>query len=342
MNPGRQATMTKLVRLVVLILLLAAGVETFAAGKLRQNLEFAKEMARKGNWREARFRWQQADALSPNDPRILNNLGVAAEILGEPDTARDLYERAHSLAPKSATIAENITRFRSYLEDLRPGDEPVLDDLGLADLKRKPPKGAYRVSARFNLPPRLDVSNFASVLVASFKTQESDEIDVNREVTRYLRGEFHKRSKLEVREVIPAPAIPEQTVEDLLANAEFWKHLGREYDADLVVSGVLGFDRREVSGFRDVDIVSPTTGQKVRETRFVEEEEFSHSMQVFFMDGRTGELVFRDSVSRSAVYPGTTNDPLSAFFGLIESIVRDVLAAVSPRVREDVRLVFDV
>ncbi len=326
--------------LIALIAVLGLGGDARASGKLRQTLDFATEMARKGNWREARFRWEQADALSPDDPRILNNLGVAAEVLGEPDAARELYRRAYELAPRSATIAENVARFQALLEEIQPGGEPVDPNVDLADVKRKPPKGSFRVSARFALPPRLDVSAYESVLVASFKTQDSDDIDINREVTRYLRGELRKNSPLEVREVVPAPAIPEQTVEDLLANAEFWKHLGKEYDADVVVSGVVAFDRREVSGFRDVDLVSPTTGQKVRQTRFVEEEEFSHSMQVFFMSGRTGELLFRDKVSRSAVYPGTSNDPLSAFFGLVESIVRDVLAVVSPRVRQDVRLVF--
>ena len=41
-----------------------------------------------------------------------------------------------------------------------------------------------------------------------------------------------------------------------------------------------------------------------------------------------------------AIQP-TTNDPLTAFYDLVDSIVRDVMAVVSPRVREDVRLVFE-
>ena len=50
---------------------------------------------------------------------------------------------------------------------------------------------------------------------------------------RFLRSQYHKGSSLEVLDVTPPPAIPEQTVEDLLENREFWRHLGREYRADL-------------------------------------------------------------------------------------------------------------
>lgn len=329
-------------RCLVLLALLCSGGATVAAGRVGQTLDFAVEMARKGNWREARFRWEQAASSLPNDPRILNNLGVASEILGDPEAADGYYRRARELAPRSATIAENLARFQALQDESGQDDDQPLDqDVDLSIVGKKPPRGSFRVSARFRLPPRLDVSKYESLLVASFKPEESDLLDVNRELTRYLRRQITKDSSLTVREVVPPPAIPEQTIDDLIANAEFWRHLGREYDADLVVSGVVNFSRRETSGFRNVDTISRTTGQKVRETRFVEEEEFTHSLQILFMDGRTGELLYRDRIERTARFPGTTNDALTVFYGLVEAIARDVLAVVSPRMREDVRLVFD-
>ena len=68
----------------------------------------------------------------------------------------------------------------------------------------------------------------------------------------------------------------------LLANREFWQYLSREHGADLIVSGVVTYGRADVSGFRDVDVVSSRTGQKVREMRFVEQEEFSYGDVDFF------------------------------------------------------------
>jgi hypothetical protein len=157
---------------------------------------------------------------------------------------------------------------------------------------------------------------------------------------RLLRGEFRKRTRLSVIDAVPPPAIPEQRPDDLVANAEFWKHLGQEYDADLIVSGVVQFTRRDVSGFRDVDIVDPMTGQKVRRTQFVEEEEFTYAVDVFFLDGSTGALLHRDRVRRGVTFRGLMNDPIHAFYEIGESIADEVMSAVVARTRSETRTIF--
>ena len=189
------------------------------------------------------------------------------------------------------------------------------------------------------MPPRLELDGAETALVASFLSAESAFIDVNRELVRFVRNKLAK-SSLDVLPVTPAPAIPEQTLEDLIANAEFWRYLGREYDADLIVSGAILYGRRDASGFVDVDRISETTGQKVRTTEFVEQEKFSYGLDVIFMDGTTGDLRFRDRLQRSAVYRGSQNDPISAFFQLSESLSPDLMAIVSPRSHTDPRIVF--
>ena len=42
----------------------------------------------------------------------------------------------------------------------------------------------------------------------------------------------------------------------------------------------------------------------------------------------------------SASYVGQANDPLTAFYDLSERIAGDVLSVVSPRSREDMRVIF--
>ena len=165
-------------------------------------------------------------------------------------------------------------------------------------------------------------------------------LDINHELVRFLRSEFRKRSGLDVLVVTPPPAVPEQTLADLIANREFWKHLGREYGADLIVSGLVGYTRRDSSGFRDLDVISPTTGQKVRRSQFVEQEQFSYELDIIFMDGASGTLRFQDRLQRAAVYRGAQNDPITAFYELSESIAADVLAIVKARTREDIRVIF--
>jgi len=50
--------------------------------------------------------------------------------------------------------------------------------------------------------------------------------------------------------------------------------------------------------------------------------------------------MFRDRLSRQALFRGEANDPISAFYTLGETIAGDVLAVVAPRTREDQRLLF--
>jgi hypothetical protein len=321
----------------------AAGVQM----SVKETLRFAAEMARDGNWREAKYRWEQVSEVEPDNPRVLNNLAVASEALGESDEANGYYERALAAAGDDERIRDNYRRFGRFLEAVRQEAEQTEDGIsnlpatasGNDEKQQKKAKTA-RVSIGLPVPPRLDLEGLDSVLVASFLAEDTTFLDVNRELTRYLRGEFRKRTPLEVVEAVPAPAIPEQTIEDLLANDTFWQHLAREYGADLIVSGVVRYDREDVSGFRDVDVVDSRTGQKVRETRFVEQEEFAYALDVFFIDGASGTLLFRDRMRQSAIFQGSQNDPITAFYELTGAMAGDILGVVTSRTRTEARTIF--
>ena len=335
-----------LVSLSILIALLAGG-PALSGKRERQTLAFAADMARAGSWREANHRWKSV--LAGNDDEeasahIHNNLAVAAEALGDWDEAGFHYDRALEFEPDNLHIQENHRKYSAFRERLRRHEEgdgskaPRLASTFTGDAKRK--GKTFRVTIGLPMPPRLKLAGDESILVVSFLDDDTRFLDINREMVRFLRGAFRSRTAHEVLEINPPPAIPEQTVEDLLANSEFWKHLYREYGADLIVSGVLGFDREDFSGYQDVDVVSPRTGQKVRRTQFVEQEKFSYHMEIFFIDGPTGKPLHRDKLQRSALVRGAMNDPVTTFFELSDTMAGDVLAIITTRVRADSRIVF--
>jgi len=332
-------------------LLVPVGVPSVSAkDSYLEIMKFAADMARRGNWREAKYRWELVAKKEPDNPRILNNLGVALEALGDADAARASYEKALSLTKGETVIDANhrrAVRFWRKVDETGDGSAPAYDQRGFvrqvpgdSSNKRKKKGKSFKVAVKLPVPARLDLDGRQELLVASFLTRESDLLDINRELVRFIRSEFRKHTELEILPVVPPPAVPEQTIEDLIANAEFWKHLGREYDADVIVSGVMRYDRKDASAFRDVDIVSPTTGQKVRQSRFVEQERFMYELDIIFMDGATGDLLFRDRLQRSVLFRGTQNDPITAFYELSDTIAPDVLAIVRPRTREDIRFVY--
>jgi hypothetical protein len=334
------------------IVLHAASAASFGAGT-KDSLQFAADMAERGNWREARYRWEQLLAAAPREAKIYNNLAVAAEAAGDVKLARQNYSQALGLAGGDPAIQDNFRRFERLSELLtRSADgESAADAAPAGSGETAPPewtegedakvKGkTQRVDVVVPVPPRIDTEGIDTLLVASFRTDESALLDVNSELARFLRGEFRRRTRLEVLDVVPPPAIPEQRTEDLIANDEFWKHLGKEHDAHLIVSGVAEFGRQEVSGFEEVDVISPATGQKVRETRFVEQEEFSYALDLLYMDGRSGELLFRDRLRKAVRFRGLMNDPLHAFYELGESLSEDIVSVVSTRMRVESRTIY--
>lgn len=325
------------------LLLQATPDDHAKAPSSKETMVFAADMAERGNWREASFRWNRLLDKSGPDPKILNNLGVAAEATGEMDLANDYYAQALELAGGALEIGENYRRFNRLRELLAQHDEdvdPAEFDTPIPSNTNNPKGKSMRVSVPIPIPPRLDAEDFETLLVASLLADQSTMIDVDREIARFLRGEFRQRTQLKVLDVVPPPAIPEQKLEDLIKNHEFWKHLGREHGADLIVSGVVDYDRLETSGFEDVDIVDSNTGQKVRETRFVEQEEFSYTLDILFMDGATGSLLFRDRLRRAVRYQGLMNDPIHAFYELGESLSDDIVSVVSTRTRIETRSIF--
>jgi Flp pilus assembly protein TadD len=94
----------------LLMMLLAEG--RVPAASSGDEIAFGIEVARKGLWNEARFRFERAVALDPGSAEALNDLGVALEQQGEFAQSREAFEKALKLAPGSLYIQQNYDLFR--------------------------------------------------------------------------------------------------------------------------------------------------------------------------------------------------------------------------------------
>lgn len=111
--------------IVIAALLLASPL---AAGPAKpksasEQMRFGVQMAQRNLWNEAYFRFQQAAALEPANPRILNNLGVASEARGRFDEALKHYQGALRLAGGDAEIKRNYARFVEFYQSFKPATE---------------------------------------------------------------------------------------------------------------------------------------------------------------------------------------------------------------------------
>jgi Flp pilus assembly protein TadD len=97
------------------LLCLTLGVPSaFAAQRdeAREQVEFGIQVAQRGLWREAIYRWERATQLDPTYAAAFNNLAVAYEHEGQLDKARAAYEKAVSLDPNSEMIRQNFDLFK--------------------------------------------------------------------------------------------------------------------------------------------------------------------------------------------------------------------------------------
>ena len=102
-------------RIAVLLLLVAGACTSYRhTEKAATQLSFGTNVAKKGLWREAAFRYEQAVAKEPNNARAHNNLAVALEANGDFAHALSEYKRALELDPNNNYIRRNYARFAEF------------------------------------------------------------------------------------------------------------------------------------------------------------------------------------------------------------------------------------
>jgi Tfp pilus assembly protein PilF len=87
-------------------------------------LSFGVQMAKRGLWSEALFRFRQAEKTEPGNPRVLNNLAVAYEAVGLFDEALETYKAALKADPANRELRRNYARFIEFYQSFRPDEEP--------------------------------------------------------------------------------------------------------------------------------------------------------------------------------------------------------------------------
>ncbi len=110
-------------RIVIAAFLIACALAIPAitrSATVKDQILFGAQMAKKGNWLEALFRWQKALETDPENFKLHNNCAVAYEALGKYEEADKAYRKALTYSQNKKEIKENyylFTRFYSAQKD---------------------------------------------------------------------------------------------------------------------------------------------------------------------------------------------------------------------------------
>jgi Flp pilus assembly protein TadD len=107
----------------VAALLVSASAFADARGDAKAQVEFGINVAQRGLWREAIYRWEKATELDPTYPAAYNDLAIAYEHEGQLEKARKAYEKAIELDPNNSQIQQNFELFKEINDRTSAGKE---------------------------------------------------------------------------------------------------------------------------------------------------------------------------------------------------------------------------
>ena len=210
------------------------------------------------------------------------------------------------------------------------------------------------------LQSKIDVGSFRRVLVAGFVTDLGEaDVDLSPETVRLLQNQLRSNTKMQVLEPDHPPlndalekvlermgegekytkAEREQfklEADRVLQDAVFWRKVGEEFQNPLIVTGRMGFESQNRSGFQSEERVvrEPGTNRSrlVRGNRYLERKGFSLSAEFQFVDGRSGQTLHKEKFTEEVLYGEDQKvSALSSYFELMDRLLPNFLGVISPQ-----------
>ena len=104
-------------------LLSASSAVADARSDAKEQVAFGINVAQRGLWREAIYRWEKAVEIDPTYAAAHNDLAIAYEHEGQLDKARKAYEKALDLDPNNVQIRQNFELFKEINDRTSPGKD---------------------------------------------------------------------------------------------------------------------------------------------------------------------------------------------------------------------------
>jgi hypothetical protein len=210
--------------------------------------------------------------------------------------------------------------------------------------------GVEEVTIEVPVKPKIDVSDYKSLMVANFLCDREARLELDTEIVRYLRKMLLRTIDLEVSKGEP-PSLPTgfggQTIFEVPG---YWTDLGARFDCDLILSGKVNFATEDRSGYEQIDLSNTYQGRYQRNmgyspyntrTIFIEKTGFFLNLEVHLLNGRTGEEIYTDKFYQEIVYNGDGPDDLSVFFMMMDKMAPQITGIVAERKTRVIRYLLD-
>jgi type IV pilus assembly protein PilF len=105
------------------VLLCAGPALADVRSDAKAQVEFGIDVAQRGLWREAIYRWEKAVEIDPAYAAAFNDLAIAYEHEGQLQKARKAYDKALELDPNNTQIRQNYELFKEINDRTNQGKQ---------------------------------------------------------------------------------------------------------------------------------------------------------------------------------------------------------------------------
>jgi hypothetical protein len=209
--------------------------------------------------------------------------------------------------------------------------------------------GVTQVKLKLPLKPRLPLRGNEKIALAPFviateaekaRDKRLQNVDLQAEFQRFLKKQIEKKTKLEIVELPTDLKLPTQNLSELGRSTEFWRAIGTQTGAEVIVSGSLEFRVEDRSGYKTEEYVSPIDGRTYYRQVYVEQTGFLFDIVFLVFDGRSGEKILQDEFKDFRQTGGRRADELQGLFENLFSLENQILNLFVARDREAERYIF--
>ena len=209
--------------------------------------------------------------------------------------------------------------------------------------------GVAQVKLKLPLKPRLPLRGNERIALAPFviateaekaRDKRLQNVDLQAEFQRFLKKQIEKKTKLEIVPVPPEVKLPTQNLTELGRSTEFWRALGAQTGAEIIVSGSLEFRVEDRSGYKTEEYVSPIDSRTYYRQVYVEQTGFLFDIVFLVFDGHSGEKLLQDEFKDFRQTGGRRADELQGLFENLFSLENQILNLFVAREREADRYIF--
>lgn len=208
--------------------------------------------------------------------------------------------------------------------------------------------GIREVEISLPVRPKLLLTGHERVYLGPFirEAQKGDEprerlsFDVAAEFERYLRRLLRRESKLQLLPPLEHLRAPGGDAVSLSRASDFWRELGAQTGADLIVAGSIDFQIQNRSGYKTEEYVSPLDGRVYYRQVLVEQTGFLYDILLQVYDGRTGALLLEQPLRDFQERPERNYDEFVGMFSNLYALENQLVGIFVPRTIKSKRFLF--